>query len=140
MDKHFYRFLQATCCNWRNSFFIDCQRCDGCSGFLLSVNHNAVPAIIPVAVFEELSGETVDKYYKIQLLDEDKKPYPIVRHYDAGGIPTLLHQLACLERRRPETVQSIPIVGELPTMNAHKPKEGGEYSEKSQYPLPQLRS
>ena len=33
-----------------------------CSGFLLSVNHNAVPAIIPVAVFEELSGETVDKY------------------------------------------------------------------------------
>ena len=62
MDKRFYRFLQATCCNWRNSFFIDCQRCDGCSGFLLSVNHNAVPAIIPVAVFEELSGETVDKY------------------------------------------------------------------------------
>ena len=37
-------------------------RCDGCSGFLLSVNHNAVPSIIPVAVFEELSGETVDKY------------------------------------------------------------------------------
>lgn len=33
-----------------------------CSGFLLSVNHNAVPTIIPVAVFEELSGETVDKY------------------------------------------------------------------------------
>lgn len=62
MDKRFYRFLQATCCNWRNSFFIDCQRCDGCSGFLLSVNHNAVPSIIPVAVFEELSGETVDKY------------------------------------------------------------------------------
>lgn len=43
MDKRFYRFLQATCCNWRNSFFIDCQRCDGCSGFLLSVNHKAVP-------------------------------------------------------------------------------------------------
>ena len=87
MDKRFYRFLQATCCNWRNSFFIDCQRCDGCSGFLLSANHNAVPAIIPVAVFEELSGETVDKY-------------------DCIG----------------------------------KPKEGGEHSEKSQYPLPQLRS
>ena len=30
--------------------------------FLLSVNHNAVPTIIPVAVFEEFSGETVDKY------------------------------------------------------------------------------
>ena len=27
MDKSFYRFLQATCCNWRNSFFIDCQHC-----------------------------------------------------------------------------------------------------------------
>ena len=62
MDKRFSRFLQATCCNWRNSFFIDCQHCPGCSGFLLSVNHNAVPTIIPVAVFEELSGETVDKY------------------------------------------------------------------------------
>ena len=62
MDKRFYRFLQATCCNWRNSFFIDCQQCDRCSGFLLSVNHNAVPTIIPVAVFEDLSGETVDKY------------------------------------------------------------------------------
>lgn len=61
MDKRFYRFLQATCCNWRNSFFVDCHRCDGCSGFLLSVNHNAVPSIIPVAVFEELSGETVDR-------------------------------------------------------------------------------
>ena len=43
MDKHFYRFLQATCCNWRYSFFFVCQRCDGFSGFLLS-------------------GETVDKY------------------------------------------------------------------------------
>ena len=118
MDKRFYRFLQATCCNWRNSFFVDCHRCDGCSGFLLSVNHNAVPSIIPVAVFEELSGETVDKY-------------------DCVGIMTLEgFQLACLERRRPETVQFIPIVGELPTMNAHKPKEGGEHSEKSQYPLP----
>lgn len=50
MDKRFYRFLQATCCNWRNSFFIDCQHCPNCSGFLLSVNHNAVPTIIPVAV------------------------------------------------------------------------------------------
>lgn len=71
MDKRFYRFLQATCCNWRNSFFIDCQRCDGCSGFLLSVNHNAVPSIIPVAVFEELSGETVDKYDCVGIMTLD---------------------------------------------------------------------
>ncbi len=48
MDKRFYRFLQATCCNWRNSFFIDCQHCPNCSGFLLSVNHNAVPTGIEV--------------------------------------------------------------------------------------------
>lgn len=34
-----------------------------------------------VIIKGRLSGETVDKYYKIQLLDEDKKPYPIVRNY-----------------------------------------------------------
>ena len=62
MDKRFYRFLQATCCNWRNSFFIDCQRCEGNTGILQSENHYDVQAIIQVTEFEELSGETVDKY------------------------------------------------------------------------------
>lgn len=37
-------------------------------------------------------------------------------------------------------MQSLPNVGELPTMNAYKSEEGGESSEKSQHPLSQLWS
>lgn len=34
-----------------------------------------------VIIKGKLSGEITEKYYKIQLLDENKKPYPIVRNY-----------------------------------------------------------
>lgn len=35
-----------------------------------------------VIIKGRLSGETTEKYYKIQLLDANKKPYPIVRNYN----------------------------------------------------------
>ncbi len=34
MGKQFYRFIQAASGNWRNSFYVDCQQCSGCSGFM----------------------------------------------------------------------------------------------------------
>lgn len=57
--------MRAAQGDWRNAVYIACSSCpysgQGCGGYLLSANTDGVPILFPLPLFEELTGETVDK-------------------------------------------------------------------------------
>ncbi len=61
----FYSFLYAAGGDWRNTFYIDCLSCQesvSCNtGHLLVADRDGNPLLIPVWLFEKLTGEVVDK-------------------------------------------------------------------------------
>lgn len=59
----FYLFLSLTRGNWRNSLYIECKNtcCKECKGFLMISDTEGVPMLYPVSVFENKTGEVIDK-------------------------------------------------------------------------------
>lgn len=57
--KQLYQFLTACCGNWRSSIYITCQETDN-PGYLLSADRDGKPMLIPIAQFQELTGEQID--------------------------------------------------------------------------------
>ena len=58
-----YPFLQSVRGNWRNAIFIECAGCGrrACPGFLLTADAEGRLLLLPVAEFEEFSGQQVEQ-------------------------------------------------------------------------------
>jgi len=59
-------FLIATKGNWRNSIYINCNNCKHeqpvqCGGFLLAINAEGSPILIPASDLSEITGMPIDK-------------------------------------------------------------------------------
>lgn len=57
--KQLYLFLTACSGNWRSSIYISCREKDD-PGYLLSADRDGEPIIMPVARFQQLTGELID--------------------------------------------------------------------------------
>ena len=64
-NKKLYSFMCATQGNWRNAIYIVCSSCpysgQSCDGHLLSATADGVPILFPCSLYEELTGESIDK-------------------------------------------------------------------------------
>ena len=58
--KQLYLFLTACSGSWRNTVHISCQEETDGSGYLLAVDRDGQPVILPVQRFYELTGEQID--------------------------------------------------------------------------------
>lgn len=59
----FYPFMRAVRGNWRNALFISCgcQTCRPlCKGFLMAVDADGRPLLMPVETLRQLTGESID--------------------------------------------------------------------------------
>lgn len=59
------KFLMATEGNWRNAIFISCREVacpygHKCSGYLFASDADGKPVLLPVEVFQRLTGEQLD--------------------------------------------------------------------------------
>ena len=77
-SKTLYQFLQSTQGSWRNAFYVDCIECPygrtDCGGHLLSAppagnrrhlltaDAEGTPLLLPVLLFEKMTGDKVDKF------------------------------------------------------------------------------
>lgn len=75
-DKSFllYSFLHAARGNWRNAFYIRCREClygqqPLCPGSLLAMDPEGRPVLMPVDLFRQTSGETIDVDECVATLD-----------------------------------------------------------------------
>ena len=57
--KQLYQFLTACRGNWRSSVYITCQEPDN-PGYLLSADRDGKPMLMPIAQFQQLTGEQID--------------------------------------------------------------------------------
>ena len=57
--KQLYLFLSACRGNWRSSIYITCQEPDN-PGYLLSADRDGKPMLMPIAQFQQLTGEQID--------------------------------------------------------------------------------
>lgn len=62
-----YPFLKATCGCWHNALFIKCEnticphgQSPPCEGFLMAVDADGSPILMPVNVLRQLSGESIE--------------------------------------------------------------------------------
>ncbi len=60
-----YSFLHAAKGDWRNSIFIECGICPHgkpmCPGFLLTMDSEGRPLLVPVEEFSKITGQAVQK-------------------------------------------------------------------------------
>lgn len=65
-SKTLYQFLQSTQGSWRNAFYVDCIECPygrtDCRGHLLTANAEGAPLLLPILLFEKMTGDKVDKF------------------------------------------------------------------------------
>lgn len=70
----FYRFLKSTMGNWRNAVYIECGDCPisklCCSSHLFTIDADGSPLIIPVPIFQKMTGELIDESECIGVLDK----------------------------------------------------------------------
>lgn len=62
-----YRFLKATRGNWHNAIYIKCSSLicphgnpSPCEGFLMAIDADSTPILLPVESLRKLSGESID--------------------------------------------------------------------------------
>lgn len=62
-----YPFLKAVRGNWHNAVFIKCEydscpygRGVVCEGFLMAVDAEGAPILVPIKVFQQLCGESIE--------------------------------------------------------------------------------
>lgn len=62
---HLYALLNALQGDWRNAIYIQCSSCpyarQVCGSYLLAADADAAPILFPILLFQELTGEVVDK-------------------------------------------------------------------------------
>ena len=60
-SKTLYQFLQSTQGSWRNAFYVDCIECPygrtDCRGHLLTANAEGAPLLLPILLFEKMTGD-----------------------------------------------------------------------------------
>ena len=65
-SKTLYQILQSTQGSWRNAFYVDCIECPygrtDCRGHLLTANAEGAPLLLPILLFEKMTGDKVDKF------------------------------------------------------------------------------
>ena len=64
-DYELYSFLKAVRGNWHNALFLSCGYCTctqnpGCKGFLLAVDADGCPILMPVEKISILTGEDIE--------------------------------------------------------------------------------
>ena len=64
--KTLYRFLSLTQGVWKNAVYVGCAHCPysgtGCGGHLLTTDAEGAPLLLPVLLFEKMTGDKVDKF------------------------------------------------------------------------------
>ena len=66
IQKHYISSCNQRRGSWRNAFYVDCIECPygrtDCGGHLLTADAEGTPLLLPVLLFEKMTGDKVDKF------------------------------------------------------------------------------